>query len=81
MLPQAEEQLDQLLSSDVPLGTLADIVSYLVDLDLEGKKILLGELNVHRRVDLLLEHFAEISEVRGAVHLAGEPFPPSFSKN
>ena len=80
LLPQAEEQLDQLLSSDVPLGTLADIVSYMVDIDAGAKEALLEELNVHRRVELLLEHLAAVSAA-GSASLPGDPFPPLFSPN
>ena len=37
LLPQAQEQLDQLMAADLPLGALADIVSYLLDIDLKRK--------------------------------------------
>ena len=33
MLPEAQEQLDQLLGSDVPLGILTDVIGYMLDID------------------------------------------------
>lgn len=75
-MPSAYEQLDQLLGSQITLGMLTDIVAYTIDLDLEWKVRLLGECDVVRRTNLLLEA------------LAGRPaaasrkaFPPEFSIN
>lgn len=60
-LPQAQDQLDQLLGSEVSLGTLTDIISYMLDIELVQKETLLAEANVHRRTRLLLQHLAAIS--------------------
>ena len=38
-IPQAYEQLDQLLGSQITLGMLTDIVSYTIDLDLGAKGV------------------------------------------
>lgn len=79
MLPEAQEQLDQLLGSDVPLGVLTDVMSYLLDIDLARKQSLLSELNVYRRTELLLAHLSEAAEL--AANRAALCFPPEFSTN
>jgi Lon protease-like protein len=80
MLPEAQEQLDQLLRNDVPLGILTDVISYMLDIDLARKQLLLTELDVYRRAELLLAHLseamAEVAASRVAIH-----FPPEFSTN
>ena len=53
-LPEAQEQLDQLLGNDVPLGVLTDVISYMLDIDLARKQSLLAEVDVYRRAELLL---------------------------
>lgn len=71
-IPEAYEQLDELLGSQVPLGMLTDIVAYTLDIDLEFKERLLAEINVNRRAEWLLDH---LERMRKAV------FPPEFSLN
>jgi len=71
-IPEAYEQLDERLGSQVPLGMLTDIVAYTLDIDLEFKERLLAETNVNRRAEWLLEH---LERMRKAV------FPPEFSLN
>ncbi len=75
-IPNAYEQLDQLLGSQITLGMLADIVSYTVDLDVEVKMRLLAECDVFRRTRLLLEALA----TRPAA-VPSRVFPPDFSLN
>lgn len=75
-IPAAYEQLDQLLGSQITLGMLSDIVAYTIDLDLEWKLRLLGENNVFRRTQILLEAIAS----RPAAGPA-RVFPPLFSVN
>jgi uncharacterized protein len=70
-----------LTEDGVPLGLLTDLVSYMLDIPLVDKQTLLGESNVHRRAEMLLEHLA-----RAAADVnpgAGGPleFPPAFSDN
>jgi Lon protease-like protein len=75
-VPNAHEQLDQLLGSQITLGMLADIVSYTIDLDVETKMRLLSECDIFARTHLLLEAIAARS--------SGGPsrtFPPDFSAN
>jgi len=75
-IPNAYEQLDQLLGSQITLGMLADIVAYTIELDLETKIQLLAECNVFRRTELLLEAI----EARATAG-PGRTFPPDFSAN
>jgi hypothetical protein len=75
-IPNAYEQLDQLLGSQISLGMLADIVSYTIDLDLEVKMRLLAECDVFRRTQLLLDAIAN----RPAA-VVSRRFPPDFSNN
>jgi uncharacterized protein len=80
LLPEAQEQMDQLLASDLPLGLLTDVVSYMLEIDIRAKEVLLGEANVHRRAELLLEHLAAARSSAG--HACGlAVFPPRFSVN
>jgi Lon protease-like protein len=81
LLPEAREQIGQLLASDVPLAMLADMISYLLDIDLGAKQELLAELNVHRRVELLLRHLEQLATAPHAAGGGPQPFPPSFSSN
>jgi len=75
-IPNAYEQLDQLLGSQITLGMLADIVSYTIDLDLETKVRLLAECDVFRRTVMLLEAIATRTPPGSA-----RRFPPEFSAN
>jgi Lon protease-like protein len=75
-IPNAYEQLDQLLGNQITLGMLADIVAYTIDLDLEIKVKLLAESDVFRRTVLLLEAIANRPAGRPA-----RKFPPDFSQN
>jgi Lon protease-like protein len=75
-IPQAYEQLDHLLGSQITLGMLTDIVSYTIDLDVETKLRLLAECDVFARTRLLLEAIAARTPGGG-----GRPFPPDFSLN
>ena len=75
-IPDAYEQLDQLLGSQITLGMLADIVAYTIDLDLEWKMRLLAECDVFQRTQLLLQVIAG----RPAA-VSSRVFPPLFSVN
>jgi uncharacterized protein len=80
-LPEAQEQLDQLLGSDMPLGVLTDLLSFMLDIGVEAKQLLLAEVNVHRRAEMLLGHLAAAAD-EGAPRLCGPlVFPPHFSAN
>jgi len=75
-VPNAYEQLDQLLGSQITLGMLADIVAYTIDLDLDTKLKLLAENDVFRRTLSLLEAIAARGSATGR-----RTFPPEFSVN
>lgn len=80
-VPQVMEQLDQLLGSDIPLGALTDIISYMVDIGQDAKLGLLSELNVHRRAERLLELLAILAEDDNPGRRGATGFPPDFSTN
>ena len=80
-LPEAQEQFDQFSGTDVSLGMLTDIISYMLDIDLGKKQSLLAEIDVYRRAELLLKHLAAAAnglDEDGSQYLS---FPPSFSAN
>ncbi|MCE5302889.1 MAG: LON peptidase substrate-binding domain-containing protein [Planctomycetaceae bacterium] len=78
-LPEVQEQVDQLLGDDVPLGVLTDVIGYMLDSPLAAKQRLLSELNVCRRAELLLTHLAQAGVE--AADRASASFPPAFSVN
>lgn len=80
-LPEAQEPLNQLLGSKLPLGVLTDIVAYTLDFELQFKEQLLGELNVDRRAELIVEQVSSASRRPRAVWPSSETFPPDFSSN
>jgi ATP-dependent Lon protease len=87
-LPMANEAkcegaLQELLSSDVPLGVLTDLASFALPLKTKLKCELLAEVNVDRRARLLLdamgEPIAKSPAVPGVKQSLG--YPPRFSSN
>jgi len=78
-LPDAQEQLDQLLGTNVSLGVLTDVISYMLQIGIRDKQALLAEPNVHRRAELLLGHLSVAEHTPGGVGLTS--FPPQFSAN
>jgi len=81
LLPEAREQIGQLMAADVSLAVLADMISYLLDIGLTAKQQLLAELNVHRRAEMLLKYLEQA--VIAPLPAADAPanFPPHFSRN
>jgi Lon protease-like protein len=78
----AQQQFDQLLSNDIPLGMLTDIVSFTMSLDVAFKQLLLSECNVDRRATLLLEKLDTLVEPAPSEPNAPKrKFPPDFSCN
>ena len=79
-LPQAQEQVEQVLGTDISLGALTDIISYVLDIGLAAKERLLAEINVRRRAEMLLEHLsaAAAEKPRAPGPLS---FLPDFSAN
>ena len=81
LLPEAREQLDQLLGDDVPLGMLTDIIGYMLDMELAQKHALFTEVDVHRRAELLLAHLSRAAVDLAPTDSAALCFPPRFSHN
>ena len=74
------DRLMKLCRSDVPAGTLADMVSFILPLDFEFKQKLLEELHPERRLGRLLDYL-EKNEPPTASSLEQRDFPPDFSAN
>lgn len=81
MLPEAHEQLDQLLGVEVPLGVLTDVISFMLDIQVAEKQALLTELNVCRRAELLLGHLVSAANGPTGGKCSVAAFPPDFSVN
>ena len=80
MLPRitdAHELFNQLSMDSVSLGTLTDVISYALDLDVQSKQALLAEKNVDRRTKMLLKHLKNTAKATAAA----VGFPPAFSCN
>lgn len=80
-MPEAREQMDQLLATDMPLGVLTDVISFMLDIGMNEKQALLSELDVCRRAELLLAHFATAAGDETASTCGKQTFPPHFSVN
>ncbi len=80
-VPQSHDCLAQLLSTDVSLGTLADLIAYMLDIDMGSKVALLAEANVHRRAERLLDYLESASSDVSAGKCGESAFPPAFSTN
>jgi uncharacterized protein len=80
-LPQAHEHIEHLLSTDLPLGTLTDVIGYMLDIATEEKEALLAEVNVYRRAELLLSHLALVAADFEPGRSGVLEFPPAFSSN
>jgi Lon protease-like protein len=80
-LPLAEDQMEELLKSCVPLGALTDIIGYALSLDLAVKRELLGERDAHRRARRLLAELAGLSPGEVSRPRALLEYPPRFSEN
>jgi len=74
----SDKQLDQILSADIPLGLLVDIIAFTLKLDLDAKKQLLAEANVDSRIEFLL---GQIDSANRQKREKAKPFPPPFSDN
>lgn len=73
------EQLENMLSNELPLGLLTDLAAYALPLCPEVKLELLGQRSVRRRAEILLtqvKHLAAKKEKKSAL-----TFPPTFSEN
>ncbi len=71
----AHKQLSDILDKESELGTLTDLISYALPLDLAFRQTLLAELDVIQRTRLLLD------QLNYAEQASDRPFPPEFSEN
>jgi Lon protease-like protein len=76
---QLPEQLEEMLSSHLPLGLLTDLAAYALPLDLAVKQQLLAESRVSARAEILLSEVGQLAAAAAAK--PSRPFPPSFSEN
>jgi len=74
---QLPEQLEEMLSNQLPLGLLTDLAAYALPLEMNVKQALLAEPNVRTRAEILLAQVAELAVAASVTH----QFPPSFSDN
>ena len=77
---RADSLFSQVLEADIPLGVTCDLLAAAVRLSLGEKQMLLEELDVDSRSDLLLEKIRERMPSDGAQHRV-RTYPPSFSLN
>jgi ATP-dependent Lon protease len=80
---QAEGPMKELLTSDVPLGVLTDLVSFALPLNRKLKQELLGEVDVDRRARLLLDAMGKPLVKSTPIDAAKTrlDYPPRFSAN
>lgn len=76
---ETPEQLEKLLSGELPLGLLTDLAAYTLPLETAVKQELLAECNVATRAQILLaqvERFVNAAKPKSSL-----TFPPNFSEN
>src|SRR3954447_10242569 len=76
---QLPEQLESMLSDQLPLGLLTDLAAYALPLEGDVKQQLLAECRVRRRAEILLSEVESLAAA--AANPAERTFPPSFSEN
>jgi uncharacterized protein len=82
--PSLQEHFDQLLSSQIPLGLLTDIMAFTLRLGMPFKQQMLAECNVDRRAERLLKQLQSLDLAGDAAPsepVAEREFPPLFSDN
>lgn len=93
VIPQDAAQskaFSDLLTQQLPLGILADIIGYAANIPIELKQQLLAEVNVQTRFELLMEEFGgeagvttdePTDETPPGAPFSEREFPPPFSLN
>ncbi|MEX2307403.1 MAG: LON peptidase substrate-binding domain-containing protein [Pirellulales bacterium] len=76
---QLPEQLEEMLSSHLPLGLLTDLAAYALPLETAVKQELLAECRVSARAEILLGQVQKLAVA--ATAKPSRTFPPSFSDN
>jgi len=80
-LVKVHGQVAPLTESGAALGTLTDLVGYMLDLPLADKQALLAETNVHRRAEWLIAHLHRAAQDTSPASSGAAGFPPAFSEN
>jgi ATP-dependent Lon protease len=80
------EQLENMISNQLPLGLLTDLAAYALPLDAGIKLKLLAEHRVRRRTEILLQEVSKLATVPKKAECKKSPsspllFPPTFSDN
>ena len=75
------EQLESMLSSQLPLGLLTDLAAYALPLAADAKLQLLAECRVRRRAEILLGEVKNLAVTSTAAVASPLVFPPAFSDN
>jgi Lon protease-like protein len=77
-----EESLDLMLEQDLPLGQLLDLIGYSCGADSFDQQRILGELDVCRRAEIVLELLRRPAVPQGKSQgIFRADFPPGFSLN
>jgi len=76
---EAPEELEKLLSGEVPLGLLTDLAAYALPLETAIKQELLAECRVSARAAILLSQVKQFTIARP--EKSSHIFPPLFSDN
>jgi uncharacterized protein len=77
----AQESLQQLLGTQLPLGVLTDVITFTLGLPLPVKQQLLAEPNVDVRCRILSRCLKELVRNREHSQTDDNRFPPRFSEN
>jgi Lon protease-like protein len=77
----AQNQLEPLLSGEVSLGVLTDLIAYTLELGVVDKQQLLDEVAVDRRAELLLNILENRRQSSSRCGPSPNSFPPGFSAN
>ena len=72
---------DKLTKTSLNLGTLIDIVSYCLELEIETKQSLLKEVSLVARIDHLLKGIRKMAKAPHNVPLPSHRYPVHFSDN
>jgi Lon protease-like protein len=85
------EQLENLISNQLPLGQLTDLAAYALPLAADVKLQLLGECGVRERAEILLQEVSKLAVAHKKPQPAASPctkapkspliYPPNFSDN
>jgi Lon protease-like protein len=75
------EQVSRLFKGNLPIGTIGDVLSFVLPLPPEVKQELLEQLNVAQRIARLIEHLQEKQPSSQSEASPAAKFPPEFSLN